>query len=73
MIITTKATIATNNKLEKAGNAFAQEISAVTGDMRRPKKVRLKWENLKKSARKLKKRRKLSEEVQRAQRDKDLS
>ncbi|PZC80769.1 hypothetical protein B5X24_HaOG213993 [Helicoverpa armigera] len=52
-VITTKATNATNNKLkEEAWNAIAQEFSAVTGDMRRPEQIRLKWENLKKSARK---------------------
>ncbi|PZC73956.1 hypothetical protein B5X24_HaOG208482 [Helicoverpa armigera] len=52
-VITTKATNATNNKLkEEAWKAIAQELSAVTGDMRRPEQIRLKWENLKKSARK---------------------
>ncbi|KAJ8736302.1 hypothetical protein PYW08_006958 [Mythimna loreyi] len=52
-VITTKATNATNNKLkEEAWKSIAQEFSAITGDMRRPEQMRLKWENLKKSARK---------------------
>ncbi|CAH1636179.1 unnamed protein product [Spodoptera littoralis] len=52
-VITTKATNATNNKLkEEAWKSIAQEFSAVTGDLRRPEQIRLKWENLKKSARK---------------------
>ncbi|XP_047027631.1 uncharacterized protein LOC124635724 [Helicoverpa zea] len=52
-VITTKATNATNNKLkEEAWKAIAQEFSAVTGDMQRPEQIRLKWENLKKFARK---------------------
>ncbi|KAF9796763.1 hypothetical protein SFRURICE_012614 [Spodoptera frugiperda] len=52
-LITTRATNATNNKLkELAWKSIAEQFSAVTGDMRTPEQLRLKWENLKKSARK---------------------
>ncbi|XP_045456828.1 uncharacterized protein LOC123666849 [Melitaea cinxia] len=52
-IITTKATNATNNKLkEEAWKFIAQEFSAMTGEIKRPEQLRLKWENLKKAARK---------------------
>ncbi|XP_045458102.1 uncharacterized protein LOC123668412 [Melitaea cinxia] len=52
-IITTKATNATNNKLkEEAWKSIAHEFSAMTGEIKRPEQLRLKWENLKKAARK---------------------
>ncbi|XP_072949546.1 uncharacterized protein [Epargyreus clarus] len=52
-VITSRSTNATNNKLkDEAWNSIAQEFCAVTGDFRHPKQLRLKWENLKKSARK---------------------
>lgn len=52
-IITTKATNATNNRLkEDAWKSIAQEFSAMAGEIRRPEQLRLKWENLKKAARK---------------------
>ncbi|CAG9793090.1 unnamed protein product [Diatraea saccharalis] len=52
-VITSKSTNATNNKLkEEAWKSIAQELSALTGEIRRPEQLRLKWENLKKAARK---------------------
>lgn len=52
-ILTSKATNATNNKLkEEAWKSIAQDFSAMTGEIKRPEQLRLKWENLKKAARK---------------------
>ncbi|VVC90045.1 unnamed protein product [Leptidea sinapis] len=52
-VITSKKTDATNNRMkEEAWKSLAYEFSEIAGEIRRPEQLRLKWENLKKAARK---------------------